>query len=136
MAESIIVLTHEFWKKVAVGEPDECWLWRGRQNRGGYGMVRWKRRERAAHRVAYELGHNVKLLSAGRGIVSTCVCHRCDIRLRCNPSHLWLGTRGDNNRDRNSKNRDARGESHGKSRLREIDIPTIRYLVSTGSSFC
>lgn len=26
-----------FWSKVAIGDPDDCWLWLAAKNRGGYG---------------------------------------------------------------------------------------------------
>lgn len=37
-----------------------------------------------------------------------CVLHRCDVRACVNPDHLFLGTKGDNNRDRAAKGRTSR----------------------------
>lgn len=60
-----------------------------------------KRRPSYAHRVAWELAF-------GAIPPSLEVCHRCDVPLCCNPSHLFLGTSGDNIRDMVSKGRNAK----------------------------
>jgi hypothetical protein len=51
-----------------------------------------------AHRMAWILTHGP--IPDGLHI-----CHRCDVPLCCNPSHLFLGTQGDNNRDAFAKGR-------------------------------
>jgi len=72
------------------------------------------------------------------------VLHNCpdgDNPTCVNPSHLWLGTQGDNNRDMTEKGRHgmlahpelaARGERNGFSRLTETDITEIRLRYSLG----
>jgi hypothetical protein len=54
----------------------------------------------------------------------------------CNPDHLFLGTRGDNNRDRNQKGRegDRRGILNGRSKLTEQQVLEIRAATGTGQS--
>lgn len=55
-----------------------------------------------------------------------CVLHRCDNPPCQNPEHLFLGTRGDNNRDRNVKDRQATGRTHGKAKLTWSAVCRIR----------
>lgn len=59
-----------------------------------------------------------------------CVCHTCDNRRCIEPTHLFLGTRRDNNRDRHEKGRDGshRGELNGNARLTRDDVVKIRQI--------
>lgn len=70
-----------FWPNVQVGEPDECWLWTGRRDGLGYGVLTVKGRNVGVHRLAYEL--LVGEVPAGRHIH-----HRCKVQACCNPAHL------------------------------------------------
>lgn len=58
--------------------------------------------------------------------------HKCDNRKCVNPNHLFLGTNQDNVQDMLNKNRQLKGESHGKSTLTEADVLQIRELHATG----
>jgi hypothetical protein len=78
-----------------------------------------------AHRIAYELTHGA--IPAGLDI-----CHTCDNRKCCNPSHLFLGTRQDNIDDMLSKNREARGESSGRYKITDKQVEKMRALSSVG----
>ena len=53
------------------------------------------------------------------------VRHKCDNPKCCNPLHLELGTRLENNRDRVVRNRSAKGERHGRAKLTEKDVIEI-----------
>jgi hypothetical protein len=53
------------------------------------------------HRLAYILAHGALLLPARAGTFA--ICHRCDFKPCCNPTHLFVGTQGDNSRDASLK---------------------------------
>lgn len=113
-------LSHRLWAKV--DKSGDCWLWTGKVNDSGYGVIRNVLGvETKCHRVAY-------VLANGYIPHGLCVLHRCDNRRCCNPSHLFLGTRGDNNRDRSAKGRTARGARLPHSKLTEQDKAAIAAL--------
>jgi hypothetical protein len=77
---------------------DDCMVWRGARNGCGYGAKRIGGKVRSTHRLAWEWAN-------GTIPDGMCVLHRCDNPPCCNPSHLFLGTVADNNRDRKAKGR-------------------------------
>lgn len=118
-----------FWMKVALEaaqSPGDCWLWEAGTNNVGYGRFAvTKHMLVSAHRFSWELAN-------GPIPEGMCVLHRCDVRACVNPAHLFLGTRGDNNRDAVSKGRQARGERHGIARLTAEKARTIRTRYAAG----
>lgn len=116
-----------FWSKVEKRGLDECWRWKGGlRNGGGYGAFMTDR-PRLAHRVAWEIAHGE--IPRGKGYHGTCVCHRCDNRLCCNPNHLFLGTHADNMRDMKAKGRRIgvmAGERNFNAKLSGKDVDDIR----------
>jgi HNH endonuclease len=72
-----------------------CWLWEGDALKG-YGTHRLDNKNRAVHRLAWEEVNG----PIPSGLL---VCHHCDVKLCCNPQHLFLGTAKDNARDLYSK---------------------------------
>ncbi len=137
----------KFWKRVK-RHSNGCWEWQGAICAQGYGKVGISRRGRfktfKAHRLAYAIYYQS---DPGQ----LCVCHHCDNPSCVNPLHFFLGTYQDNARDRESKHRRTpatgdqhgsrkhpervpRGEKHGRAKLKEADVRTIRQKAADGNS--
>jgi hypothetical protein len=92
-----------FWSKVhRPTDADSCWIWHGTTDQQGYGLFTVCRRMLKAHRVSY-------FLATGTDPAAMLVCHTCDNPPCVNPSHLFLGTAGDNLSDCISKGRFVNG---------------------------
>ncbi len=95
---------------------DECWLWHGTKNRGGYGKLCFRgNKTDLAHRVSYKL-------FKGPIEESKFICHSCDITSCVKPAHLWPG-----NAQENMLDMVERGRQHSK--LSVLDVYKIRQLV-------
>lgn len=99
---------HAFFARKTHIAANGCIEWSGGKFRSGYGNAWDPQTQKAwkAHRLAYD-----RLV--GKIPEGLLVCHRCDNKPCVNPDHLFLGTVLDNVRDKISKGRDARGETHG-----------------------
>ncbi len=117
----------QFWSKVDIHKPDECWLWTGSITRAGYGRIWFQHTRTTTHRVAWELTHGP--IPEGMHI-----CHSCDTPPCVNPDHLWLGTNLDNMHDKSIKGRvkRLRGTANGRARLQEAEVRSIRRMYSSG----
>lgn len=90
-----------FWEKIDTSNgPDACWPWTAGTS-GEYGEFATRPGVPAlASRLAWELTYAEKIPD------TLCALHSCDNPPCCNPKHLFLGTRGDNSRDKHAKGRD------------------------------
>ena len=76
-----------------------CFIWTGVVNNKGYGVLKIGTKGRGqAHRLSWAEHY-------GPIPKDMCVLHKCDNRACFNIDHLFLGTKGDNNRDRHAKGR-------------------------------
>lgn len=103
---------------------NNCWIWKGRKTKGGYGNVdiihdgKW--RGINAHRLSYLLIH-------GEVPDNIHVCHSCDNPPCCRPDHLWLGTFEENMQDAIDKGRkDNTGEKNGRRKINWETVNEIR----------
>ena len=95
---------HPFWDNVEAVE-DECWPFTGYVHvRDGYGRYTENGVTINAHRVAWEL-YNDEFIPEGMQID-----HLCRNRVCCNPDHLEVVTKKENERRRD----EARGEGSYK----------------------
>jgi hypothetical protein len=100
---------------------DGCHVWVGMKNRDGYGVYCRDGKNNMAHRYAYERAYGTKI---GKLVLR----HTCDTPACCNLAHLIPGTHQQNQADKVAKNRHAKGESTGTSRLTEAQVIRIRLL--------
>lgn len=102
-----------FWSKVS--KTQTCWLWTDSKHTQGYGFFLSNKKQWKAHRYSWLLAH-------GQIPKGMCVLHKCDNRMCVRPSHLFLGSKRDNNLDAIRKGRYRSGKSilnvEGVKRLR------------------
>lgn len=118
----------DVWKKVEIGEPDECWEWQGATLKAGpnakkllpYGRFKISGYEIYAHRAAYWDHYDEFPLDKQ-------VLHSCDNPRCCNPAHLSLGTSLENNHQRSERGRTAKqvGTTNGMAKLTEDQAKEI-----------
>ena len=114
-------LAKRFWEKVDKNGPNGCWIWVAHKDKNSYGRIDGK----YAHIISWELNNSPILNSLH-------VLHHCDNPACVNPDHLFLGTHQDNMKDMIEKNRQAKGEKNGMSKLTEKIVLEIRADWATG----
>lgn len=110
-----------FLSKIQINPEPGCWDWVGNKHRKGYGFMKIDKVNRMAHRISFELFR-------GKIPAGLLVCHSCDNPSCVNPHHLFIGTNTDNMNDMIAKGRQGklRGSAHGRAKLTESDVLSIR----------
>jgi hypothetical protein len=111
-----------FWKRVK--KSTGCWIWTGHVQKD-YGAFWVGRKFYFVHRYSWQL-HNGDIPK------DMCVLHKCDNPVCVRPDHLFLGTPQDNVRDRDSKNRQVKGEIHWCAKLTDDIVRQIRKMYKFG----
>jgi hypothetical protein len=99
------LVRRRFWAKVDCG--DGCWNWIGAtlgHPNLPYGRMWIQNKQYRAHRISW-------IFHYGQIPAGLLVCHRCDNPRCVRPSHLFVGTQGDNLRDMEMKNRGRKSPS-------------------------
>lgn len=116
-------------EKVEIDPMTACWNWTASLRPTGYGQMRYLGTTELAHRVSWMLFRGP--IPKAENVYGTMnVLHHCDNPKCVNPEHLFIGDQADNAKDAVSKKRwgkrGCKGENHGRSKLTEKDVRTIR----------
>lgn len=116
------------------GMASPCWMWTGTRRPDGYGVVGIASKATGLIRVH----RAVWLLENGPIPDGLFACHRCDNPQCCNPAHIFLGTAGDNARDKEAKGRGSpppvrRGLANNKAKLAPWQIEEIMTSTRSGA---
>ena len=117
-----------FWSKIEIKNTEDCWNWLAGLFSSGYGSFTADHKTYRTHRVAWELTN-------GPITEDRLILHKCDNKKCCNPNHLYCGTYGDNQHDRNERHPiSASSSGSGKTKLYEGEVWLIRKLCREGKS--
>lgn len=107
-----------FWAKVDT--EGECWNWTAGVFHDGYPAFQ------AESKKTYR-GHRWLWTQENGPIPEGLVVrHKCDNRRCVRMDHLELGTPNDNVRDRETRNRTSKGETHRSAKLTDAQVTEIR----------
>ncbi len=115
---ALIRCTRKLWSRIdqSAGK-DSCWPWLGRLDQDGYGRLDWcGHAQTLAHRHVFRLTFNIEPIV---------VCHHCDNRKCCNPTHLYNGTLQTNIADRTVRNRGYKGPAYWNRKVTEVQAREI-----------
>lgn len=105
----------EWLQEAVMRDTDECIEWPFYQMRKGYGQITIKNRNRLVSHVALELVGRKWHPPWG-----SYALHSCDNPPCCNTRHLRWGTSARNTADMLERERESRGERHGKLTEKQV----------------
>jgi hypothetical protein len=103
----------------------DCEIWQGEPNKDGYGRYHVDGKTVAAHRYAWELVNG----PIPDGVL---LMHSCDNPACVKVKHLSPGGHTENQADKFAKDRQAKGEVVGTSKLTEDQVQQIRSRIGRG----
>jgi hypothetical protein len=106
-----------FWSYV--NRTESCWLWIGRWNANGYGMLLTPNGRVRAPQFSWEL-HSGRPVPDGLWVL-----HKCDTPACVNPEHLFLGTRSDNMKDAAAKGRLAQQKNPERNKAARAKLAKL-----------
>lgn len=127
---SFRTIEETFFDGVRINSDTECLNWIKHKSHFGHGRLHFGSKYYGAHRFSYEY-------FIGKIPNGLCVCHKCDNPSCVAPSHLFLGTKADNNKDCYQKGRyrnvpsdnPIKGIDHKNSKLNESDVMLIKEML-------
>jgi len=113
---------------------NDCLLWTGCK-RNGYGLREYKGKQYYAHRLSWMIAHDVndipKTNDKGEALE---IRHLCNVQACIEPTHLTLGTKAENGKDRSENpHLKARGETHCQAKITEELARQIKHSKDNGS---
>lgn len=115
-------------------QPNEngCFIWTGwvSGKHDPYPVIQQNYKRILVHRLVWTI---VK----GPIAENLCILHRCDTPRCINPDHLFIGTRGDNNKDRHAKGRGSNPscDAHPRAGLTNEQVRIIKIRLANGESY-
>lgn len=104
---------------------ENCWITDYKCNPNNKQQINIKGKNFILSRIAYET-------YKGEIPKNLCVYNSCDSLNCINPEHLYLGRKAEGGRNREKRNRQAKGSKIGTSKLTEVQVVEIRDLLLKG----
>jgi len=126
----LIPFEQRILSQIIYGSGNDCHIFTGRRNTGGYGQIKKNGKCLLVHRWVWETANG--LIPDG-----FCVLHSCDNPQCVNIKHLRLGTHDDNMKDKKAKGRGKginAGYAHKRAmaKVTEQDVIAIKVGLASG----